>query len=77
MAKRERRTAGDGGRRGAFERVMFSFMGPPQVGDVNAPRSVDPDPQAALCHKCHQPWDEHEIVRTGTMTYARCPGRQG
>ncbi len=48
-------------------------MGPPQVGDVNAPATVVPDPAAALCHKCGQPWDEHEVVRTSSMTYARCP----
>jgi hypothetical protein len=34
---------------------------------------VPPDPEAALCRKCRRPWDEHEIVRTGSMTYARCP----
>lgn len=70
MAQRSSRT--DDGR-GWFERFVFSFMGPPQVGDVNAPTTVPLDPQAALCHKCHRPWDTHEIVRTGSMTYARCP----
>lgn len=59
--------------RGLFERILFSFLGPPQVGDVHAPTSVVPDPVAALCRKCSRPWDEHEIVRTGSMTYARCP----
>jgi hypothetical protein len=56
-----------------FERLLFSFMGPPQVGDVNAPLTYVPDRAATLCHKCRQPWDDHEIVRTGTMTYAVCP----
>jgi hypothetical protein len=73
MGRRERTRPADEPRRGLFERIMFSFMGPPQVGDVNAPRTVEPDPAAALCHKCGRPWDEHEIVRTGSMTYARCP----
>ncbi|MEX2289051.1 MAG: hypothetical protein WD794_01835 [Mycobacteriales bacterium] len=59
--------------RGWFERFVFSVMGPPQVGDVNAPVTVPPDPGATLCHKCRRPWDDHEIVRTGSMTYARCP----
>jgi hypothetical protein len=60
-------------RRGLLERIMFSFMGPPQVGDVNAPSTVVPDPEAALCRKCRRPWDEHEIVRTESRTYAVCP----
>jgi hypothetical protein len=76
MARRERKARSDEPRRGLVERVMFSFMGPPQVGDVNAPRTVEPDPEAALCHKCRRPWDEHEIVRTASMTYARCPSAQ-
>ena len=71
----ERPTGGPGKRRGLFERVMFSFMGPPQLGDVHAPVTVPPDPAAALCHKCGQPWDEHEVVRTTSMTYATCPAR--
>ncbi len=73
MAKGAR---GDGSGRGLFERILFSFMGPPQVGDVHAPRSVQLDPEAALCRKCHSAWSEHEIVRTGSLTYARCPGEQ-
>lgn len=59
--------------RGRFERFLFSFMGPPQLGDVSAPSTVVPDPAAALCHKCATPWDGHEIVRTSSRTYARCP----
>jgi hypothetical protein len=73
----ERDPSGTGRRgRNAFERIMFSFMGPPQLGDVNAPITVQPDPAAALCHKCRRPWDEHEIVRTTSMTYATCPTAQ-
>ena len=64
---------GSAGGRGRFERFLFSFMGPPQLGDVNAPSSYVPDPAAALCRKCDQPWDDHEVVRTGQRTYARCP----
>ena len=59
--------------RGLVERVLFSFMGPPQLGDPNAPRLVPPDPAAALCRKCGQPWEDHEIVRTASLTYASCP----
>lgn len=61
-------------RRGLFERVLFSFMGPPQLGS-GAPSTYVPDPAAQLCHKCGRPWTEHEVVRTGSMTYATCPAR--
>ena len=70
---RRRRTDAQPRRRGRFERLLFSFMGPPQLGDPNAPPSVAPDPAQALCHKCGEPWDGHEIVRTSSVTYARCP----
>jgi hypothetical protein len=56
-----------------FERVMFSFMGPPELGEDKAPEGFRPDPAQDLCHKCAQPWDRHERVHTGTMTYLRCP----
>jgi hypothetical protein len=70
-----RRNSGNSGteKKAWFERLLFSFMGPPQVGDVNAPLTYVPDRAATLCHKCAEPWDDHEIVRTGTMTYAVCP----
>ena len=60
-------------RRGIFERFLFSFMGPPQLGEDRAPAGYVPDPAADLCHKCGQPWDRHERVHTGTMTYRVCP----
>ncbi len=63
--------------RGRFERFLFSFMGPPQLGDVNAPVTLAPDPAADLCRKCGQSWGEHEVVRTGSMTYAVCPTADG
>ncbi|MCU1693491.1 MAG: hypothetical protein JWM64_2582 [Frankiales bacterium] len=63
----------DRSRLGFLERLMFSFMGPPQVGDVNAPSTLVRDPAADLCHRCGQPWDAHERVHTGSMTYRRCP----
>lgn len=64
-------------RRGFFERILFSVMGPAQLGDPNAPRTVVDDPAAALCRKCGQSYDEHQVVRTGRMTYARCPAGEG
>jgi hypothetical protein len=68
-----RRRPKDPARLGLFERMMFSIMGPPQVGDVNAPSTVVADPADSLCRKCSQPWESHERVHTGSMTYRRCP----
>ncbi len=62
--------------RGRFERFLFSFMGPPQVGDVSAPVTVVADPAAALCHRCATPWEGHERVSTSSMTYTRCPSAE-
>lgn len=59
---------------GLLERVMFSIMGPPQVGDVNAPTTITVDPAAAQCHRCGQRWDPHERVHTGSMI-PPLPGR--
>ena len=63
--------------RGLLERSMFTFMGPPQLGEDKAPEGYVPDETANLCHKCAQPWEEHERVHTGSMTYRRCPATQG
>jgi hypothetical protein len=64
---------GKGTGRGRLERFLFSFMGPPELGDVSAPvREVERPVQA--CSKCGQPYDEHEIVRDPRLTWARCPG---
>ena len=56
-----------------FERVLFSVMGPPQLGDVNAPVRQLPAVPAALCPKCGEPYDGHEVVRDPRLTYMRCP----
>ena len=59
--------------RSRWERVLFSVMGPPQLGDAGAPaREVLPPPVAA-CPKCTRPYDVHEIVRDPRLTYTRCP----
>lgn len=65
------------GERSRFERFLFSFMGPPQLGDHKAPDGYTPDPRANLCTKCDQPWDDHERVRASNMTYTKCPRPQG
>jgi hypothetical protein len=70
--RRSRDKADTGGQR-TFEKAMFSFMGPAQIGENRAPEGYVPDESANLCHKCRQPWDAHERVHTGTMTYRRCP----
>lgn len=74
IGRRRRRRASepDVGQR-SFEKVMFSFMGPPQLGEHRAPAGYVPDDAANHCHKCGQQWDVHERVHTGTMTYRRCP----
>lgn len=63
--------------RGRFERILFAFMGPPQLGDPSAAPTVARDPAQDLCHRCSAPWDGHEIVRTASRTYARCPTPSG
>ncbi len=55
--------------------MLFSVMGPPELGDVNAPVPVLPDRPAQLCTTCGQDRDTHEVVRTPKLTYTRCPGR--
>jgi hypothetical protein len=54
---------------------MLSFMGPAQIGDYRAPDGYVADEAATRCHRCRRPWDEHERVHTGTMTYRKCPAR--
>ncbi len=70
-SRRERAGTGD---LAWWERLMFSFMGPPQLGEHTVREGYVPDPRADLCHQCDQPWDVHERVRTSSMTYTRCPG---
>ena len=61
--------------RGRFERFLFSFMGPPQLGDPGDPAGPAAQAQgpAVRCPKCAMPYDDHEIVRTPRLTYTRCP----
>jgi hypothetical protein len=69
-SRRDRAATGD---LAWWERIMFGFMGPAQIGDYKAPDGYVPDAAATLCHKCGQPWEAHERVHTGTMTYRKCP----
>ncbi len=59
--------------RGRWERVLFSVMGPPQLGDAGAPVREVPQPQVSACPTCSRPYDVHEIVRAPRLTYTRCP----
>jgi hypothetical protein len=59
--------------RSRWERVLFSVMGPPQLGDAGAPSTGVAPPPVAPCPKCSRPYDEHEIVRDPRLTYTRCP----
>jgi hypothetical protein len=73
MSRRGKPAAGNGAeRRGLFERIIFSFMGPPQLGDVNAPIRASTRP-VQLCPKCGKPYEDHQLVRTAGFTYTRCP----
>ena len=55
---------------GWWHRFMFSIMGPAQVGpyDQGAPPA-----DTSRCDRCGTPWTEHEVVRTQTRAYSRCP----
>ena len=59
---------------GRLQRIMFSFMGPPQLGDLSAPVREAPAREPDLCGRCGQPRDTHEVVREPGLTYTRCAG---
>ena len=59
--------------RGRWERMLFSVMGPPQLGHAGPPAVEVPPPPVAPCPKCARPYDLHEIVRDPRLTYTRCP----
>jgi hypothetical protein len=59
--------------RGRFERFLFSFMGPPQLGDPNEPARPRAARPVELCPRCGRPFDEHEVVRSSIGTFSRCP----
>lgn len=75
MSPRRPRASGPGTRAGLLERLLFRVMGPPQLGDPSAPRTVPPDAAADLCPRCGATWDEHTRVRTASRGYATCPRR--
>lgn len=60
--------------RGWVDRVLLSVMGPPQIGDPNAPAKQVAAPPIEICPRCHQPKADHEVVREASLTFSRCPG---
>jgi hypothetical protein len=62
--------------RGRWDRFLLSIMGPPEVGDLNAPVRTIEQP-VRLCPKCGQDYEIHEIVREPRLTYSRCPVSEG
>jgi hypothetical protein len=61
-------------RSGRWERLLFSVMGPPQLGDARTSSREVPPPEVTACPKCGQPYDLHEIVRSPRLTWTKCPG---
>lgn len=59
--------------RGRIERILFSFMGPPQLGDPREPEPVAPGAGTGRCPTCGDPYADHEVVRSPRLTYTRCP----
>ena len=55
---------------GRWHRFMLSIMGPAQVGPYE---TAAPVADTSACTKCGTPWSEHEVVRTPTRSYSRCP----
>jgi hypothetical protein len=53
--------------------MLFSVMGPPQLGHTGAPTREVPPPPVTSCPTCSQPYDLHEIVRSPRLTWTRCP----
>jgi hypothetical protein len=61
----------DGKELNRFERFLFLFMGPPQVGDPT--KRGAPEGPPAVHPDCDRPYAEHEVVRTRGYTYMKCP----
>ena len=67
------RRSGKNEGRGLLERLLFSFMGPPQLGEHRAPDGFEVEAARSRCQKCGLSWDDHERIHTDSMTYIRCP----
>jgi hypothetical protein len=60
------------GIKASWEKLLLTFMGPPQLGDVNAPLPDTPLPDP-VCPRCGWRRSEHEVVRDPGLTHTRCP----
>jgi hypothetical protein len=72
MKRRERTPSDAEERPSRFYKLLFSVMGPPQLGSLDAPvrpAAVRPD----ICRRCGQPQDMHELERLPDRTASRCP----
>jgi hypothetical protein len=69
VRKRPPRRNADGLNR--FERFLFLFMGPPQVGDPT--KRGSPEGPEAVHPECGRPYSEHGVTRTRGYTYMKCP----
>jgi hypothetical protein len=75
MARRRKDSGAQDGA-GRWDRFLLSIMGPPTIGDVNAPIKHVEQPED-LCRRCGQPYTTHTVVRDPGLTYTRCPGPAG
>ena len=55
-----------------FERFLFRFMGPPQIGDLDEPARPGPAVQEA-CPICHRAYEEHGQSASNQGGYTSCP----
>jgi len=54
-----------------FNRRMFFFFGPPQLGSTSGPAPViDRDP---ACPRCGSRESQHTIFRDAKKSFAQCP----
>lgn len=54
-----------------FNRRMFFFFGPPQLGNEHEPPATfDRDP---LCPRCGRRESEHTVFRDAAKSFAQCP----
>jgi len=54
-----------------FNKRMFFFFGPPQLGRGGPPPTIDRDP---VCPRCGYRESEHTIFRDAAKSFAQCPG---
>ena len=53
-----------------FNKRMFFFFGPPQLGRSDPAPAVDRDP---ICPRCGRAESAHTIFRDAAKSFAQCP----